>query len=280
VLLSQGTNADPWLIQLAEALIASGIPYVVVSHSAFPWYWPPDGTALRMAAVFRAAQASYFVSEANVELTRRQVGDPIPNAQVIRNPFNVDYDATLPYPAGEVIRLACVGSLTPGYKGQDILLDVLSRDVWRHRPIHVTFYGDGHNREIIRRMQERFQVRNVSFAGHQEPRAIWRDNHALVLSSRAEGLPIVIVEAMLCGRVCIVTNVGGIAEVVEDGVDGFLSREVSATGFHQTLERAWERRGEWQKMGELAGAAIRRKVPRNPAECLAQELKNIIARLA
>jgi hypothetical protein len=33
-------------------------------------------------------------------------------------------------------------------------------------------------------------------------------------------------------------------------------------------------------MGELAGAAIRRKVPRNPAECLAQELKNIIARLA
>jgi glycosyltransferase involved in cell wall biosynthesis len=93
----------------------------------------------------------------------------------------------------------------------------------------------------------RFQeaVRNVRLGGFATPRDIWRENHVLVLASRAEGLPIVVVEAMLCGRICIVTDVGNNTEVIEDGVDGSIAKCASATGIRDALERAWERRTEW-----------------------------------
>ncbi|MEI9974584.1 MAG: glycosyltransferase [Ignavibacteriota bacterium] len=125
-------------------------------------------------------------------------------------------------------------------------------------------------------IQEAFQIPNVRFGGFGSPRDIWRENHGLALTSRAEGLPIVVVEAMLCGRICIVTDVGGNCEVIQDGVDGFIARDVSPAGIAGTLERAWERRAEWRSMGERAAESIRRKVPRDPSAWLVQELRKMI----
>lgn len=274
--LSQGTNFDKMTFEIGEVLIALGIPYAIVSQSAHPWYWPEDDSAARMRTVFQGAKASYFVSEANLQLTRLQVGDPLRNGSVLRNPFNVDYDQVLPYPADREFRLACVGRLDPGVKGQDLLIEALSRGDWKHRPLLVTLYGGGKNVEIVRRLQAAFDVPNVRFGGFASPRDIWRESHALVLASRAEGLPIVVVEAMLCGRICIVTDVGGNSEVIEDGVDGFIARDVSAAGIGNALERAWERRAEWQSMGERAAESIRRKVTRDPSGWLAEELRKRI----
>ena len=60
---------------------------------------------------------------------------------------------------------------------------------------------------------------------------IWAEHHALVLPSRFEGMPLVVVEAMLCGRPCIVTDVGGNAELIRDGINGFLAKApTGATG--------------------------------------------------
>ena len=274
--VSQGVNFDQATIDVGETLLEQRVPYAIVSQSAFPWFWPADGLAIRSGNVLKRAAASYFVSDMNLRLTRAQVGDPLSNGRVIRNPFHVDYDQPIPYPRGDVMKLACVGRLEPSVKGQDLLLEALSSDIWKNRPLHVTFYGSGPNGEIIKRMQRAFDVRNATFGGHIPPQEIWRDNHALVLSSRAEGLPIVVVEAMLSGRICIVTDAGGNSEVIEDGVTGFIARDISAAGIRNALERAWERRGEWQAMGEWAAESIRQKVPRDPAGCLKQELEALI----
>ena len=58
------------------------------------------------------------------------------------------------------------------------------------------------------------QLKNVHFRGHvNDIRAIWEQNHLLVLPSRYEGLPLALVEAMWCGRPAVVTDVGGNAEL-------------------------------------------------------------------
>ena len=55
------------------------------------------------------------------------------------------------------------------------------------------------------------------FAGYQsDVRAIWAREQLLVMSSRDEGTPLALVEAMLCGRSAIVSDVGGNQEWVTE----------------------------------------------------------------
>ena len=69
------------------------------------------------------------------------------------------------------------------------------------------------------------------------------------------------VEAMMCGRPAIVTDVGGNAEIVEDDVTGFLAASATEDGMDEALERAWQRRHEWHDMGRQAAICIREQVP-------------------
>ena len=67
-------------------------------------------------------------------------------------------------------------------------------------------------------------LEKVTYGGFTEDvESIWASHHALVLPSRSEGLPLVVVEAMLCGRPAIVTDVAGNAELIQDGVSGFVA---------------------------------------------------------
>jgi glycosyltransferase involved in cell wall biosynthesis len=276
VVLSQGSNWSEHTIEWLAAIRRFGFPYVVISQSAFPWHWPADAEAAEMRKAFESARASYFVSQSNLSLTERQVGSPLVNAKVIRNPFGVDYNAPLPWPEDGTTRLAFVARLYPGVKGHDLLFEALAGGPWRGRDIAVTLYGAGPNAEIVRRMQQRLGLEQVRFGGFVSPREIWQHNHALILPSRAEGLAVTVVEAMLCGRPCIVTDVGGNAEAIEDGETGFLAREVSPSGIDEALERAWSRRGEWKLMGEKAARRIRTLVPPDPAGDFADELERLI----
>ena len=104
--------------------------------------------------------------------------------------------------------------------------------------------------------------------------SIWKEHHALVLPSRAEGLPLALVEAMMCGRPCVVTKVGGNAKVVEDGITGFLAAP-DEDSIDAALEEAWARRGELREMGQRAALRIRELVPANPAEDFADTLLDL-----
>ena len=49
------------------------------------YWWPEDRDAERLAESYENASGAYFVSQANVELSRRQFGSPLGNAKVVRN---------------------------------------------------------------------------------------------------------------------------------------------------------------------------------------------------
>lgn len=269
-------NKPHWRMYCAEA----GIPYVNVSQANNEGYWLTDELAEAQWAALAAARRSFFVSRANWRLFELQTGKALTNAEVVRNPFQVEYN-TGPEWCRETdgLKLACVGRLDPSAKGQDLLFQVLASDKWRERDVEVSLYGSGPMERSLRRLAGMLGVESkVRFAGTTNDVAgIWRDHHALVLASRYEGLPLALVEAMLCHRAAIVTDVAGNAELLEDGVTGFVAAAPTVAELDGALERAWRSRDRLRAMGLAAGQAVRRQVPPDPVGVFADRLVEIAA---
>jgi glycosyltransferase involved in cell wall biosynthesis len=255
-----------------------GIPYATIAQSAAACWWPSDSVACRMREAYVKAQGLYFVSSENIRLVERIIGCRLLNARVVRNPFNVDYAVQCSFPEEDGSwRLACVARLEPAAKGQDLLLEVLQQDKWRERSVKVSLFGEGHNAESVRRLASLYRLKDVTFRGHTENvEEIWRNHHLLVLPSRFEGLPLALVEAMLCARPAVVTNVAGNTEVIEDGETGFVAGAPTARHLDEAMERAWCHRGDWRSMGVEAARRIRQLVPPDPAGEFVKELLALV----
>lgn len=241
---------------------------------------PSDEKLPRLRALYAGAQSCCFVSEHNRRLTEQQLGMALPQATVVRNPFLVPWTPRTDWPDdGAGLRLACIGRLFTMEKGQDLLLRVMARDKWRNRPLFVTIYGKGANREGLEGMAAFLGLTKVSFGGFVSDIAeVWRQHHGLILPSRCEGLPLVVVEAMLSCRVPIVTDVGGSREVVDDGATGFIASAPTEAALDEAMERAWQRRDEWRALGAAASDRIRMLVPPDPAAVLAIMLHGLAER--
>ena len=273
IIVSQGGNIDslPWM----EDLRTSGCRYAVIAQAAAEQWWPDDDTAERLADCYEGACAAYFVSEANLALTRRQFVTPLHNARMIRNPFNVRYDARPVWPSDPSggLSLACIGRLELRAKGQDLLVQVLDLPHWHDRDIHVSLFGDGANERSLRRWVDSLKLTKISFGGFLDDiEEIWRKHHALILPSRYEGMPLVLVEAMLCGRPAIVTDVAGHRELVRDGINGFLAKAPTVELLDEAMNRAWENRHRLKEMGEQAAIDVRKFVSPDPVEDFVREL--------
>jgi glycosyltransferase involved in cell wall biosynthesis len=267
VVVSQGQNYDGLLFARICRLMR--MPYMVIAQKASETYWPLDHFRPIYRAAYADARRSVFVSRHNLRVTEDQLAMHLANAVVLSNPVAVGRDqGPLPWPelSGETIRLACVGRLYPSEKGQDVLLRVLARARWRSRPVTVTLFGAGVAREGLEELAAHLALNNVTFAGHVgDMLEVWRTHHALVLPSRAEGLPLALVEALMCGRPAIVSDVGGNSEVIDDGRTGFLASGPEVDAFDAALERAWQNRADWPAMGARAAADVRERVSADPA---------------
>lgn len=76
---------------------------------------------------------------------------------------------------------------------------------------------------------------------------------------------------MWCGRPAVVTEVAGNTEVCVDNETGFVVPAPTVPLLADALERAWERREDWQSMGQSARAE--RQIPRDPVGLFAEHLR-------
>lgn len=273
VCVSSGSIAED--LTLINPVIRTGRPYALIIHAVGEKLWPNDQRARSCIELCGRARRCFFVSHGNRKLLEIQLGVALPNAEIVRNPSNVRREAAPPWPPqSQVLRFACIGRLQPDAKGQDLLLRVLASEPWRSRAIEVSFFGVGDMEDGLKRLVRWFQLEErVKFYGHVEDiEGLWATHHALVLPSRFEGLPLVIVEAMLCARPVIVTDVAGNAEIVQDGVTGFVAEAATVHHLNLAMERAWIRRSHWEDIGKAAALAIREIMPNDPAAVFAQRL--------
>ncbi|WP_052259359.1 glycosyltransferase [Flavobacterium sp. KMS] len=277
IVINQGFNfngVDSMLFALQN-----NINYVTISHAVNEGMWPNVELRKKMQLGFANSIKNYFVSQDNLLVTQNQLGNILNNTEIVRNPFNVSFKIDLNFPESDNFHLAFVGRYDFYAKGQDVLLQVLSNEKWKNRNLVVNFYGEGNDVENLKDLIEMYQLKKTIIHSHTATEEIWRTNQGLILTSRFEGLPIVIVEAMLCKRFVIVTNVSGSKELVIDNETGFIAVAPRPEYVDEALERAWQQRKNWEKMGIKAREEITSQISENPALDFANKLQTILSDL-
>ena len=146
----------------------------------------------------------------------------------------------------EELRIAYIGRLVHEHKGVLNLPAIVTRFAARHdRAFRLDVIGDGPDLEALRGEVAKFEVaEQVSLVGdvsHDEVLTRLPRYDVLLMPSRYEGLPLVILEAMAAGVVPVITDLPGVAdEAVRDGVNGFLVPRDDLDGFARALENAAE----------------------------------------
>ena len=113
----------------------------------------------------------------------------------------------------------------------------------------------------------------LSYGGFaKDIETLWSQHHGLLLPSRMEGNALSLIEAMMCGRVPITTDVGRAAELIDEGRSGFIAPAATAKLIDDVLERAWQRRHDWQTMGQEAARVIRQRHSLKPGEDFADRI--------
>ena len=264
VLNSPGNGFPPPLVGHCQQL---RVPYALVCQSVNESEWPADDELAAWRSAFERAAAAFFVSHANLEATACQLAWRGGHFKAVSNPCNADRSRPfVPPRAAAARRIAFVGRLEPEHKGLDLLFRAMSRPAWGAREYRLNLYGTGRSARQVEEMAAYLGIPgHLVFHGQTDCiHGVWEENELLVLPSRHEGLPLAVVEAMMCGRPCLVTDVSGNPEHIEDGRTGFIAAGSTVNAVAEALERAWERRAEWEAMGRAAYAAIRAAVPADP----------------
>lgn len=150
-------------------------------------------------------------------------------------PTGVDLERFRPTVAGSLHTELHLAPATPlvgmisvlrSWKGHEFFIGAAKRLVEEGSPAHFVIAGDGPCRDLIRqRIESASLAGRVHTLGHRDDVPVVLASLALLVlpSTAHEGIPQIILQAQAMGRPVVGTTVGGIPEVVEDGVTGLLA---------------------------------------------------------
>lgn len=275
ILISQGSSYDlVFFPELIQILNSQSTPYLILNQYNSEITYLDDQARVIAKNIFSKAKTVAFVSKQNLKLAEHHLAHSFSNAIVVQNPVNLKETDRVPWPQQEVFSFGCVARLESNIKGQDILFQTLSLPHWHNRNWECKLYGSGPDQNYLKSLASHYGISSrIKFMGHvNEVRSIWAENHILVLPSRAEGTPLSLVEAMLCGRPAVVTDVGGNTEWIEEGQTGFIAETATVPSLNTALNRAWEVRETWENIGRQAHLIASSKFSPSPG----QEMLNIL----
>lgn len=152
-------------------------------------------------------------------------GEHWPRFEIVRCGIDPEKFTPRPDPENTIPQLLCVGRLVPA-KGQRVLV-AASKQLHDAGVKHeLTFVGTGPDTEALQVLSKEMGIsEHVRFTGGMAPEGV-RDEYGkadvFVLPSFAEGVPVVLMEAMASGVPVISTTITGIPELIESGKDGIL----------------------------------------------------------
>lgn len=195
--------------------------------------WRQRARARLTLGAFRRADLPVAVSRATAERLAELARIPVEAIRVLLNGIDVDtYSRPCTHRAHTALLrhlslpvdapLVLLPAVLRDGKGHGTLLEGLPALRPRTPPAHFLLAGSGPLEPEFRRRASRHRDR-VHFLGHRtDMPELMAASDLVVLPSRSEALPTVLMEAAAAGRPVVATRVGGVAEVVEDGRTGFL----------------------------------------------------------
>lgn len=186
-----------------------------------------DNRRRRMAAgrlldrgIYRGMDGIAAISEGTKGALTAAYPNLEPKTQLVSNGTILEH-STFPLhqtalPAGETVRLISVGRLTE-QKNLEAALEALAR--LKNRNWHYTIVGSGPLRTALEELALAGGIaEQVTFAGHvEDPYPLLEQSDIFLMPSRWEGFGLAAVEAMNAGLACIISDVGGLSEVVGGG---------------------------------------------------------------
>ncbi|MDG6996866.1 MAG: glycosyltransferase family 4 protein [Nitrososphaerota archaeon] len=175
----------------------------------------------------KCAKRVVCISKTDYEQYLRRRMSDISKMVVIHNSFdeeelnNRQEFPSLRLPGGKLIGF--IGRLVD-QKGVDILIKATARLVKRGLEVHLVVLGDGPDRQELEHLASALGISDsVLFMGfHKDVFNYLRCFDIVAVPSRYEPFGIAAVEAMACGRPVVASRVGGLKEIIEESVTGFL----------------------------------------------------------
>jgi glycosyltransferase involved in cell wall biosynthesis len=254
IFISGGETLDGCMFEetyLIRRAVERKIPYSVVGHFHHEHskvLSGADRTSKRQ--YFRKASGYYFVSHRNWQMTSNEIQDALPEARVIFNPIREISVRKSPIPAAGTIRMAMVSRLETAVKCQDLAINTLAQEAFRDIDFILDIFGEGPDRSYLEDLIRFHRLeKKVRLLGHHpDPGRIWEDHDLLVLTSRGEGTPLVILEAMRAGVPSLVTRAGDSALWVNNE-RGYVSECISMESLSETMLHAMNDRANWDVKG-------------------------------
>ncbi|WP_209425027.1 glycosyltransferase family 4 protein [Pararhodobacter sp. SW119] len=156
-------------------------------------------------------------------------------------------------------RVLFIGRLA-AVKGVPLLLEAFARVAAVYPNARLTLVGDGPERAMLESLAMTLGLtETVHFAGYrsqEEVKALLNEADMLVLPSFAEGLPVVLMEALASRIPVIATQVAGVSELVRDGETGLLVPPGDVNGLVEALDRLLADPSLCRRLGEAGRAAV------------------------
>jgi glycosyltransferase involved in cell wall biosynthesis len=134
-----------------------------------------------------------------------------------------------------------------GRKGRDVFFDVLNQAARRLPNLHVVLGGPGWDREVAEFRMQGISASTTGYIRKSDLPALYSMFDVFLLTSRIEGGPCTVFEAMACGTAVVSTRVGAVPELIVDGINGYSAnvgdREALLSAI-VTLEQSQEHRIE------------------------------------
>jgi len=143
-----------------------------------------------------------------------------------------------------------VGRLT-SIKRPDLFVDLARRLASSNQGALCVFVGDGPLGEQLRDVAK--GTENLCLAGWQKDLGVvYAVADVVVLCSDNEGMPLSLIEASLCAKVIVATNVGSVKEIIEDGISGVLVPPGDAVALHDAVIQLLSDAAQRKLFGESA----------------------------
>jgi glycosyltransferase involved in cell wall biosynthesis len=240
-------------------------PLVFTSHNPFlvsPFSVPESRLELKLQRhVLRSVDAIVALAEAEADQLAERFGIPRDRFTVIPNGLDLDHYSVPERRVPERIELLAVGQLQE-YKGHSFLLRALATAVRAGYDVHLTIVSHGGDRrdETLALCQELDLRDRVSFEGPlSTPELVERYQRCdiFVQPSLAECFPVTVLEAMACGTPVIATDVGGVAEEVDDA--GIVVPSANTDALAAAISRLASDPDERRALGAKARVRVERR---------------------
>jgi glycosyltransferase involved in cell wall biosynthesis len=159
-------------------------------------------------------------------------------SEVINNPLEIKGDIPVVEKTGKQIEMCFVSAtLESNFKGLFMLKEALMMFSKQFPGIQILVNLVGSSMQNLDTNLGNLTIRKLGSVSSSSMGELFKSADYLLVPSQSDNFPNVISEAQMLGTIVIATNVGGIPEMIVDGVSGFLS-ENTALDFARTMKRA------------------------------------------